>query len=116
VRDVTSQLRDRLRSAHLAARRDRDRRLAGAFASALAALDNAEAVATDVRAGALEDAPGPGGSEAERRELTADDERALVVREIADLRDARAGAADRGDTAEAAELDRLAAALERALP
>ena len=68
-------LRDRLRAALPAALKARDRTAVAALRSALAAIDNAEAVdASDVHAGAIEaSAPGPGAAERPRRELTESD-------------------------------------------
>ena len=103
--------RARLRAAHLAARRARDRRLSGAFATVLAAFDNAEAVAVEPTDPAAERAPTVGGTEADRRGLSEQEEHDLVQREIADLRAAAADAQGRGDDAECGELTRLADAI-----
>jgi uncharacterized protein len=84
-----SPLRTRLRAALLAARRARDADTVSALRVALSALENAEAVPTAARAGALEDAPsGVGASEAPRRTLTRADELALLDEEIASLHEA----------------------------
>ena len=76
-----SPLRTRLRAALLEARRARDAETVSTLRTALAALENAEAVPSDARAGALEDAPtGVGAAEAERRLLTDADELAAPRR------------------------------------
>ena len=54
---TASPLRDRLRAALLAARRARDAETVSTLRTALAALENAEAVPADASSGALEDAP-----------------------------------------------------------
>lgn len=84
-----SPLRTRLRTALLEARRARDAETVSTLRTALAALENAEAVPTEVTAGALEDAPlGVGATEAARRVLSDDDERAVLDAEIASLEEA----------------------------
>ncbi|SEC50109.1 hypothetical protein SAMN04489844_2412 [Nocardioides exalbidus] len=84
-----SPLRTRLRSALLEARRARDAETVSTLRTALAALENAEAVPTEARAGALEDAPvGVGATEAERRVLSDADEAAVLDAEIASLQEA----------------------------
>ena len=102
-----SPLRSRLRSALLDARRARDAETVSTIRTALAALENAEAVPAHGRAsGALEEAPvGVGATEAARLVLTDADERAVLDAEIASLHEAgrayacsvpeRAGAARR---------------------
>ena len=66
-----SPLRDRLRSALLEARRARDTEAASTLRTALAALENAEAVPVGETSGAIEDAPlGAGATEARRRVLS----------------------------------------------
>jgi uncharacterized protein YqeY len=85
--------------------------------SALAAIDNAEAVEIrDVRAGAIETSPvGVGAAEVARRELTEADVAAIVRGEVEERRAAAAAyqAAGRGDRAAelAAEADALTAHL-----
>lgn len=107
-------LRDRLRAAVPAAMKSRDRRALAVLRSALAAIDNAEAVEIgDVRAGAIEASPvGLGAAEVARRELTAAEVAAIVRGEIAERRAAALGyeAAGRADKAAelAAEADVLA--------
>lgn len=91
ARGVTtdSPLRTRLRTALLEARRARDAETVSTLRTALAALENAEAVPTEATAGALEDAPlGVGAAEAARRVLSDDDERAVLDAEIASLEEA----------------------------
>ena len=84
-----SPLRTRLRAALLEARRARDAETVSTLRTALAALENAEAVPADARAGAIEDAPtGAGAAEAERRLLTDADELAVLDEEIASLHEA----------------------------
>jgi uncharacterized protein YqeY len=106
-------LRDRLRAAVPAAMKARDRRTALALRSALAAIDNAEAVEIgDVRAGAIELSPvGLGAAEVARRELTEDEVVAIVRGEVEERRAAAVAyeAAGRGD--KAAELTAEADAL-----
>jgi uncharacterized protein len=84
-----SPLRTRLRSALLEARKARDAETTATLRTALAALENAEAVPMDATAGAIEAAPiGAGATEAPRRELTDADERAVLDAEIASLKEA----------------------------
>ncbi|WP_322921181.1 GatB/YqeY domain-containing protein [Nocardioides renjunii] len=84
-----SPLRSRLRAALLEARRARDAGTVSALRTTLAALENAEAVPTAARAGAIEEAPvGVGSTEAARRVLDDADELALLESEIAALREA----------------------------
>jgi uncharacterized protein YqeY len=110
-------LRDRLRAAVPAAMKARDRRTASALRSALAAIDNAEAVEIrDVRAGAIEMSPvGVGAAEVARRELTEAEIAAVVRGEVEELREAAVAyeAAGRGDKAAelTAEADALTAHL-----
>ena len=84
-----SPLRTRLRAALLDARRARDAGSVSVVRSALAALENAEAVPIDSVAGAIEDSPvGVGAAEAERRTLTDAEELAVLDSEIAALAEA----------------------------
>ncbi|WP_210650245.1 hypothetical protein [Nocardioides sp. SYSU D00065] len=84
-----SPLRARLRAALLQARRDRDAETVSTLRTALAALENAEAVPASATAGAIEDAPvGVGASEAQRRVLSDADELAVLDAEIASLLEA----------------------------
>jgi uncharacterized protein YqeY len=91
-----SPLRSRLRSALLDARRDRDAEKVSTIRTALAALENAEAVPAHGRAGgALEQAPvGVGATEAARRVLSDAEEQAVLDAEIASLEQARRAYAD----------------------
>jgi hypothetical protein len=110
-------LRDRLRAAVPAAMKARDRRTTSALRSALAAIENAEAVEIrDVRAGAIELSPvGPGAAEVARRELTEAEVAAIVRVEVEERRAAAAEyeAAGHGDRAAelTAEADALTAHL-----
>ncbi|GAA1926549.1 hypothetical protein [Nocardioides hwasunensis] len=84
-----SPLRTRLRTALLEARRARDAETAATLRTAIAALENAEAVPVEATAGALEEAPvGVGATEAERRRLSDADERAVLDAEITSLEEA----------------------------
>lgn len=111
-------LRDRLRAAVPAAMKSRDRRAVFALRSALAAIENAEAVelGESVRTGAIEAAPiGVGATEAARRTLSEADIAAIVQTEIAERRAAAAAYEAGGQAERAAELvaeaDALAAHL-----
>ena len=110
-------LRDRLRAAVPAAMKARDRGTTSALRSALAAIDNAEAVELrDVRAGAIEMSPaGLGAAEVARRELTEAEAAAIVRGEVEERRAAAVAyeAAGRGDKAAelTAEADALSAHL-----
>jgi uncharacterized protein YqeY len=113
--DQIDSLRDRLRAAVPVAMKARDRRAVAALRSALAAIDNAEAVdvGTTARAGAIEAAPvGVGAAEVARRVLSETDIAALVQGEIDDRRAAADtyAAAGHGDRAAdlVAEADALA--------
>ncbi|MEV6275861.1 hypothetical protein [Nocardia sp. NPDC051832] len=113
----TAALRDRLRAALTEAMKARDRVAAAALRSALAAIDNAEAVEVpEVRAGAIEDsATGLGSAEVPRRDLSAGDIAAIVRAEIHERRSAAAeyesgGLLDRAGRLRA-EADALAALL-----
>ena len=73
----------------LDARRARDAETTSTLRTALAALENAEAVPSDARVGALEDAPvGVGATEASRHLLTDADELVVLDAEIASLLEA----------------------------
>lgn len=101
-------LRDRLRAAVAIAMKSRDRRAVSALRSALAAVENAEAVEIDadaVRAGAIEASRvGVGAAEAARRELTEADVTAIVQTEISERRAAAAAYEASGHAERAAEL------------
>jgi hypothetical protein len=104
-----SPLRTRIRGALLEARRARDAETVSTLRTALAALENAEAVPADGRAaGAWEQAPvGAGATEARRRVLSDADELAVVDAEIASLHEA--GSAYAGSVPERARAARRAA-------
>jgi uncharacterized protein len=101
-----TSLRQRLRTALVAAMKERDRVAVSALRSALAAIDNAEAVdATAVASGslAIESSPvGIGGAEAGRRALSGEDIAQIVRSEVAD-REAAALEYDRAGRPERAE-------------
>ncbi|WP_370585102.1 hypothetical protein [Nocardia sp. XZ_19_231] len=110
-------LRERLRAALKPAMKARDLGAVSALRSALAAIDNAEAIDVgEMRAVAMEDSPvGPGAAEASRRDLTEIEIEAIVRREIDERHVAateydRIGAIDRRDRL-TAEADALAALL-----
>jgi len=110
-------LRERLRAALLVARKERDAVTVSALRTALAAVDNAEAVAPPapgplaegVIAGAV---AGVGATDVARAELTDDEATAIVAAEVAERRAAAddyraAGHPDRADRL-TAEADALA--------
>lgn len=103
-----SELRTRLRAALLEARRARDTVATSTVRTALAALENAEAVPVDSlpAAGALEDSVrGVGETDAPRRTLTAAEELAVLDAEIDSLDEAmRAYAVASPERAEAARV------------
>lgn len=118
ISPLRAALRDRLN----AAMRVRDRQTMGAIRSVLAALENAEAVPVEERgtAEATSDqvagtAAGLGAGEAHRRVLSPDEERALIEREIAELRASSAELAAVGHPERSAELLRAAEIVEGAL-
>ena len=85
-------LRDALNSELVAAMQRRDRPVTAALRTTLAALANAEAVPTESPAVSTMGTPhiagataGLGATEAPRRDLTEDHERAIVARERAEL-------------------------------
>jgi hypothetical protein len=102
--------------------RARDRQTAEALRSVIAALENVEAVPTASHrspvvmsehvAGA---AVGVGVGEASRLVLSPDDERALVAREVAELRSASATLAEAGRHERSAELAKAADTVEELL-
>lgn len=113
--DITS-VRTALRAAIVDAMRSRDREAAATYRTALAAIDNAEAVpATQApRAGAIESASlGVGVADAPRRTLTELQMRGIVAAEADALREAAQAPAPRADSLrrEADRLRRLLAAL-----
>ena len=116
---MSSPLRVLLRNRLTAALRARDRQTAGVIRSVLAALENAEAppaassgsgVATseDVALSLV----GLGAGEAPRRLLGADEERAVVMREVAELRSASATLVAAGQHERASELVHMAESVE----
>lgn len=80
----------------------RDRVAIAAYRSAISAIENAEAIDIDQRAGAIEaSAVGVGRTEASRRALSVHDELGIVQREIDErLHAADAVAGARADTAD----------------
>lgn len=84
IMTTASALRERLRAALPVAMKARDRNATAALRSALAAIDNAEAVeASDIRAGAIENsAVGLGAAERPRRALTESEIADIVRAEI----------------------------------
>ncbi|NJC84120.1 GatB/YqeY domain-containing protein [Planosporangium mesophilum] len=105
-------LRDRLRAALPAAMKARDRVAVAALRSALAAIDNAEAVAAPaVRGLAIEQTPvGVGAAETPRRVLTQAEVEEIVRTEVAE-REAAARDYDRAGRPEHAERLRAEAAV-----
>lgn len=86
-------LRERLRNALMKARKERDTTATTALRSAIAAVDNAEAIPAEAMpaAGAIEAAPlGVGASEAARRQLSEEDIAAILRREVAEREEAAA--------------------------
>jgi hypothetical protein len=118
---MTSPLRAALRERLKVAMRARDRQTAEAMRSVLSALDNAEAVpVTPPGSVAMSEyvagAPvGLGASEGPRRVLSSDEERALVAREVAELRSSAATLAGAGRFDRSSELVAMAAIVEAVL-
>lgn len=114
----TAPLRDRLRAALPIAMKARDRRAASALRSALAAIDNAEAVEiVDVKAGAIESsAVGLGAAEVARRDLTDADIERIVRTEIDERLSAATDYERAGHAARAADLHAEVDALAAHLP
>jgi uncharacterized protein len=109
-------LRDQLRAALPAAMKDRDPAAVAALRSALAAIDNAEAVAPSPLAGLQEGVipgatAGLGSAEAPRVELTEDEIAAIVRAEVDERRAAAGEYAQAGHTDRAARLTAEADAL-----
>ncbi len=94
--DAVMSLRDDLRAAVKRAMKERDRAALAVFRSALAAIDNAEAVPVDPsqRAGAIELSSGPGRTEAQRQLLSEHDIIDVVRREVVERRSAAARLSD----------------------
>ncbi|RMI35589.1 GatB/YqeY domain-containing protein [Nocardia stercoris] len=117
--ESVSPLRERLRAALPAAMKARDRVAAAALRSALAAVDNAEAVdPATLGAGAVKtSAVGLGVAEVRRRELAESDVERIVGTEIDERRTAAAEYERLGRTSRTAQLraeaDTLAAHLTR---
>lgn len=114
------EVRDRLRSALRQAMKDRDQHATAGLRSAIAAIDNAEAV----EPGALEMAPGPiagarsglGAAEALRRRLTPAEVTMLIQAEVDDRLTTADEYADIGQHEAADRLRAEAAALRSHLP
>ncbi len=109
---MTSPLRAALRSRLVLAMRRRDREEIGVLRSAIAAIENAEAVPPPHPEGASDpsttgsarvagSAVGVGATEAERRVLDAATERAIVDAEMSSLREAAQAYAAAGDASRA---------------
>jgi len=95
-----TELRETLRAGLKSALRSRDRVATQALRSALAAIDNAEAVPTNTRAGAIEAAAtGVGSTEAARHRLSPEDLADILRREIEERRAAAEEYAAAPDTA-----------------
>lgn len=120
---TTSNVRPELKTRLTSAMRERDRAVASAIRSALAALDNAEAVPVASVAGPADGASehvatanvGVGSSDAPRRELSAAEEREVVSGEVAELRSAAQELAALGSTDRAKDLRRAAHLIAEAL-
>lgn len=89
-------IRDTLRSAVSRAMKERDREALGACRTALAAIDNAEAVPVDESGpGAIELTPvGPGRTDVPRHPLTENEMVGIVLHEVHERRTAAASLAD----------------------
>lgn len=119
---MTSPLRDTLCERLESAVRARDRQTVEALRSVIAALENAEAVPVASHgspvamskhvAGA---AVGVGAGEVPRRVLSREDERALVAREVAELRSSAATLAEAGRHERSEKLIRRAETVEELL-
>lgn len=118
---TSSRMRAALRSRLTQALRERDRAAAATLRSALAALDNAEAVPTGDGHGPVTSthiagaAIGVGAAEAERLLLTERDERQIVGDEIRGLRDAELLYGQVGEVVRADEARRGATLLDEVL-
>ncbi|QIS21693.1 GatB/YqeY domain-containing protein [Nocardia terpenica] len=111
-------LRERLRAALPAAMKRRDRNATKALRSALAAIDNAEAIdASHITAGAIEATPvGLGTAEAQRRLLTESDMERIVHQEITERLTTAAEYDQLARPAHASDLRAEAEELTRHLP
>ena len=94
-------IRDRASAALRESMKARDVEAVAALRTLLGELANAEAVPHDVRARAIEEAPGLGAAEVERVELSEADQIEIAVREHDELARAASDAAARGSSAEA---------------
>lgn len=119
---MTSPLRAVLRGRLKSAMRARDKRTAGAMRTVIAALENAEAVPLESTGTPVTSSEhiagtgfGLGVGEASRRALSADEERALVAREVAELRLSSAALAKAGLHERSAEMLRMAETVEEVL-
>jgi hypothetical protein len=119
---MTSPLRAALRDRLKAAMRARDGRTAGAMRTVIAALENAEAVPVKSTGTPVTSSEyvagtslGPGSGEFPRRVLSPDEERALVAREVAELRLSSATLAKVGRHKRSAEMLRIAETVEEVL-
>jgi uncharacterized protein len=110
-------LRQRLRDALPAAMKARDRVAVAALRSALAAIDNAEAVGgTGAKGMAIEQSPvGVGAAELPRRELTAEQVEEIVRAEVAEREAAALGYERGGHADRAAQLRNEIRVLAQAL-
>lgn len=114
---MSDDLIGRLRSALTPAMRARDGAAVVAIRSALAAVANAEAVPTTAPSGTSlaigpeTAAPGAGSAEAPRRDLGADEIRAIVAHEVQERRDAADEYERHGRTEQAEQLRTEAAVL-----
>lgn len=113
------EMRARLRADLKAAMKAREPEAVSALRTALAAIDNAEAVPVDGAAGSPTDGPiagataGAGSTEAARRELSAGEVRALLAAEIAERVSAAEGYEAGGQREAADRLRREAEVLRR---
>ncbi len=120
---TTSNVRPELKTRLTSAMRERDRAVASAIRSALAALDNAEAVPIASVAGPAEGASehvatahvGVGSSDAPRRELSDTEERDVLSDEVAELRSAAQELESHGSNDRAEDLRRAAHVIAEAL-
>jgi len=107
-----------MRTALKSAMKERDKLSVSALRSGLSAIDNAEAIATEPPSTSDGDSPiagaaiGLGVTEAERRELTVDDVRALLRTEVEERREAAEEIEGAGHPDRAADLRREADVLE----
>jgi uncharacterized protein len=103
-------IRDRASAALRQAMKERDTEAVAALRTLLAEFGNAEAMPAQMRAGAIEESPGLGAAEVERRVLTEAELTAIAVREHDEMAQAAAsatasagdGAGDGGSAEEAA--------------